>query len=104
MHAISVFLSSFMYNDDTKPDYDKSYAENLTIPTRFSAETTTAIKTGVLKKKHRDEIISSLSTLMLVHTSRPTPEDYTMVFRKLVTKYPKLRDTIDCGYVSNYLI
>ena len=74
--------------------------KKLIIPTRFSAETTTAMKTGILKRRHRDEIINSLSTLMLVHTSHPTPDDYTTVCRRLVEKYPNLKDKVDSGYVS----
>ena len=70
------------------------------IPSRFSAETSTAIKIGILKRKHRDKIINSLSTLMLVHTSHPTPDDFTTVCRRLVEKYPKVKDKVDSGYVS----
>ena len=33
-----------------------------------------------------------------IHTSRPTPQDLT---RRLIEKYPKLRDTVDNGYVSH---
>ena len=80
--------------------FDKSYAGKLIIPTRFSSETTTAIKSGILKRRHRAEIVNSLSTLMLVHTSRPTPDDYPMVCRRLVEKYPDLSDKVDSGYVS----
>lgn len=58
------------------------------------------MKTGILKRRHRDEIINSLSTLMLVHTSHPTPDDYTTVCRRLVEKYPNLKDKVDSGYVS----
>jgi hypothetical protein len=87
-------------NVDIKPNFDASYAEKLVIPTRFSMETSTAIETGLLKRKHRDEIVNSLSTLMLVHTSHPTPEDYTTICRRLVGKYPNLKDKVDSGYSS----
>ena len=76
------------------------WAGKFAIPARFSAETTSAIKTGILSKRARDEIIQSLSTLMLVHTSKPSPDDYSVVCRKLVEKYPNLRDKVDSGYVS----
>ena len=84
-----------------RTEFDKSYAEKLAIPTRFSAETTACIKSGVLTKRSRDEIVNSLATLMLVHTSRPTPEDLTMVSRRLMEKYPILKDNVDGGYVSH---
>ena len=41
----------------------------------FSVETNTAL-TSVLTSKARDEIVKSLSTLMLVHTMHPTSDDY----------------------------
>ena len=54
-------------------DIKPNFVEKLVIPIRSSAETTIAMKTGVLKRRHRDEIINSLSTLILVHTSHPYP-------------------------------
>ena len=58
------------------------------------------MKTGILKRRHRDEIINSFSTLILI---RPTPDDYTTVCRRLVEKYPNLKDKVDSGYVSTSL-
>lgn len=81
MHLILFLITS---SADVKHNFDKSHAEKLVIPTRSSAEKATAVKTGVLKRRHRDEIINSLSTLILVHTSCPNPDDYTKVCRRLV--------------------
>ena len=81
----------------------KDWAEQLSIPTRFSSDTTAAIKSGILSKRARDEIIQSLSTLILVYTNRPSPEDHTIVCRKLIQKYPTLKDKVDSGYVSEQL-
>lgn len=47
----------------------------------------------------RDEIVNPLSTLMMVHTLTPTPEDYNTVCAKLIMAYPVLKDTCDNGYV-----
>ena len=77
-----------------------AYAENLVMPKRFSAETTTCVKSGILTKKASDEIVNSLATLMLVHTSRPSPDDFTTVCKRLAEKYPALKDKVDGGYVS----
>ena len=71
------------------------------LPVRFSAATNKVVETGVLTNKARIEIITALSTLMLVYTSRPTPSDLTTVSRRLVEKYPNLRDKVDNGFVSS---
>jgi hypothetical protein len=76
------------------------WAEGLALPTRFSTPTTKAIETGVLTKSARVEIVHSVATLMLMHTSRPTPHDLDTVSRRLIVKHPKLRDTVDKGYGS----
>lgn len=96
----NVILFVFIGSSIVKP-IDKLYAMNLVIPTRFSAETTACVKSGKLSKKARDEIINSLSTMMLVHTSRPSPEDFTVICSRLVEKYPTLRDTVDNGFVKS---
>lgn len=82
-----------------EPNID--WADKLVLPTRFSTPTTEAIKTGVLTKSVRVEIVDSLSTLMLIHTSRPTPHDLDTICRRLIEKFPKLKDTVDNGYVSS---
>lgn len=47
------------------------------------------------------EIVSTLATLMMVHTMYPTPEQYTTVCQKLVGEYKILHDGFGCGYVSS---
>ncbi len=89
------------FRADVKTEFEKSYAGKVTIPTRFSTETAACVKSGVLTKKARDEIVNSLATLMLVHTSRPSPDDLTTVCKRLVRKYPVLKDKVDSGYVSH---
>ena len=74
------------------------------IPTRFSVDTMTVLKEGVLTSKARDEIITSLSTLIMVHTMRPTPDDYTTVCRRLVEKHPRLKDRTSPHYVCTVLL
>ena len=76
------------------------WAEKLKILSRFSMETTAALKSGVPTRKARDEIISALSTLMLV----PTFEDYNIICKKLIDKHPGLKDSVGSGYVSVYNI
>lgn len=81
---------------DKEPDQD--WAEKLVLPVRFSASTNKVVETGVLTRRARVEITTSSSTLMLV--PRPTPEDLTTVSRRLIEKYPNLRDNVDNGFVS----
>ena len=76
-----------------------NWAGKLNMPKRFSTETMTAIKSGILNNRVRDEIVNSLSTLMMVHTVKPTPEEYNTVCTKLITTYPVLKDNCDNGYV-----
>ena len=76
------------------------WAGKLAIPSRFSVETNTALTSGVLTRKARDEIVNSLSTLILVHTMHPTADDYNTVCTKLIKKHPILKDHIGSGYVS----
>ena len=77
-----------------------NWAEQLTIPKRFSTATNKAIKTGMLSSKAQDEIIHSLSTLIMVHTVKPSPDDYNTVCLRLIKAYPLLADNVDGGYVS----
>ena len=80
-------------SEEPPPDW----AKHLTLPSRFSSG---AIESGILTKRARVEIHNSMVTLMLVHTSRPTSIDRDIVCRRLVQKYPTLKDSSDTGYVS----
>ena len=66
----------------------------------FSACVQTAINTGIVSARARKEIVQMIRTLMLQHSKYPTSEQYSTIFEKLVTKYPKLRDTLGSGHVS----
>ena len=91
-------IYTYMYILYREPALD--WADTLVLPTRFSARTTTAIETGVLTRSSRIEIVDSLATLMLLHTSRPTPHDLDIISHRLIEKFPTLRDALDKGYVS----
>ena len=71
------------------------------IPTNFSARAEEAISSGQITKRVRTEIVQSISSLMLIHTKTPTSDQYNTVCRKLIEKYPKLKDDIgSTGFVS----
>ena len=76
------------------------WAEQIVIPSRFSAETTSILESGVLKPKARDEIVNTLSTLIVVHTIKPTTNDYNTICSRLIKKRPVLKDHIGTGYVG----
>ena len=57
----------------------------------------------MLTRKTRVEIHNSLATLILVHTCRPTSNDRKIVCRRLIEKYPSLRDSSPSGYVSIFV-
>ena len=66
----------------------------------FSSNIKEAIDTGVITGITRREVIQVLRTYILSHTTTPNSEQYNTVCRKLVTKYPKLRDEAECYYVN----
>ena len=76
------------------------WANTFAVPTRFSVETTSTMKSGVLTAKARDEIVHSLATLIMVHKVYPSPSDYNTVLSKLIKKHPVLKDCAGSGYVS----
>ena len=80
--------------------YQSDWAKQVSIPTRFSAETTSALKNKVTTQKACDEIINALAALILVHTLRPTSDDYNMMCQRLVNKHPSLKDASGSGYVG----
>ena len=53
-----------------------------------------------ITKAIRCEIITSIATLVMVHTINPTPEQYTILSERLVKEFPILADGYGCGYVS----
>ena len=58
----------------------------------FSGCVQEAINTGVVTAKARREINLILRTYTVAHTIYPTSEQYNTVCRKLITKFPNLRD------------
>lgn len=70
----------------------------------FSHHVKDAVTTGVITARARKEIIQVLRTYITAHTIRPTSEQYTTVCRKLVEKYPSIKDTKGTTkYVSSYI-
>lgn len=89
----------FDRNVKTKPGED--WAQKLDIPSRFSVTTTAALKSGTPTGRARDDIVDSLATVMMVHTMHPAGSEYNIVCRKLIERYPTLKDSVGTGYVSS---
>ena len=75
------------------------------IPQNFSARTMTALSSGdkmAITSAVRCEIVSTLATMVMVHTMYPTPEQYSFICQKLVKEHEILHDGFGCGYVGSY--
>jgi hypothetical protein len=78
------------YGDNT-PQSSSNWHNDFKIPDKFSLQTNQALLSGDRSKitpKMRDEIINSLSGVILQFTITPTPEQYTVVCIKLIQKFP----------------
>ena len=69
----------------------------------FSQHVKDTVNTGVVTARARREINQVLRTYMTAHTIYPTSEQYTTICKKLIAKYPNLKDTQGkTKYVSMY--
>ena len=59
------------------------------------------VEEGVLTSKARDEIVKSLSTLMMLHTMTPSTDEYNVLCHRLVQTIPSLKDSVGTGHVSS---
>ena len=82
---------------------DNGWIRNFEAPKQFSKRTMMAIQSNK-KINITDavciEIVQALVTLAMVHSQYPTPQEYTILAEKLVTKFPILADSYGCGFVS----
>ena len=69
----------------------------------FSQHVKNAVDTGIVTGRARREIIQVLRTYMTAHTVYPTSEQYKTVCKKLITKFPSLKDEEGTHYVSTLL-
>ncbi len=86
---------------------DKAYwLDTFQMPKQFSLKTMSVLKNNVkleVTEAIKREVISSIATLVMVHTIHPSPEERTALAQRLVNTYPILKDSLGCGYVSvNY--
>lgn len=60
------------------------------------------IKNEEVTDASRNEIISAIAVPMYQQTMYPKSEEYTTICKKLIDKYPVLKDSCGNGYVSSY--
>lgn len=66
----------------------------------FSQHVKNAVDTGIVTARARREIVQVLHTYITAHTVYPTSEQYKTVSKKLIMKFPSLKDTEGTHYVS----
>ena len=88
------------------PSTSSGWIQDFKLPTQFSLKTMQALRGDKkidITNAVRCEIVSSISTLVMVHTISPTAEEKTILAQRLVAEYPILADNYGCGYVSIFL-
>ena len=74
---------------------------NFEIPTHWRPETDSCIKKKDLTPECRSDITRTLVTLMISKVGpKPSRTDCEQVARRLILKYPFMKDDIGDGYVS----
>lgn len=73
----------------------------LTVPDQFSRATMERLRRKEVTDASRNEIISAIAIPLYQQTMYPKPEEYTTICKKLVEKYPVLKDSCGNGYVSH---
>lgn len=77
-----------------------SWIGSFKIPEKFSRATMKVLSEEVITDKARIEIVSAIALQAYQHTTYPTSEEYTTMCRKLIERYPFLKDKIGNGIVS----
>ena len=81
---------------DTQSDIPKKFA----IPDTWRAEIMTCIRNKSITPKARNALVRDLVVHMYTYCRRPSRQFCEFASRRLITKYPFLRDAIGTGYVS----
>ena len=70
------------------------------IPIRFSVHTESCMKKDILDNKSIYEIVDSVAFVIMRFTIRPKPKELGVICKRLVAKYPSIKDRSDSTYVS----
>ena len=94
------FVCAGFYTSHNFSDWVNSFD----VPSEYSHRTKQLIRSGVLTKTARCEIIAAIATRMVQHTRYPTSHEYQTVCKMLIQKYPSIQDPVGNGYDSKVLI
>ena len=78
-----------------------SWLGSFKIPEKFSKVTMKLLSEEVITDKARVEIVAAIALQAYQHTTYPTSEEYTTMCRKLIERYPFLKDKVGNGIVSS---
>ena len=82
-----------------------SRSSDFIMPEKWRDDTQTCIDAKVLNKESRNDITRTLVTLIVAkHGSNPGKAKCEEVSRKLILKYPFMKDDLGSGYVSTFLL
>lgn len=79
-------------------------SDPLAIPGHWRPEVEGCIKKQGLSDSARSEIVRVLVTQLFVHSRKPSRVDCEQLARKLILKYPFMKDDMGNGYVSIIII
>ena len=74
--------------------------DSVDVPSHWRPEVEECIKKHCLSDSGRSEIIRVLVTQLFVHSRKPSRIDCEHQARKLILKYPFMKDDMGNGYVS----
>lgn len=74
------------------------------VPDHWMPEVEECIRSHCLTDSARSEIIRVLVTQLFAHSRKPSRVDCEQQARKLILKYPFMKDDMGIGYVSYFFI
>ena len=76
------------------------WTEQVPIPVHFSVRTESCMKKDILNNKSIYEIVDSVAFVIMRFTIRLKPRELGVICKRLVAKYPSIKDRSDSTYVS----
>ena len=72
----------------------------IVIPSYWRPEVEECLRNKALTTNARNEIVRTVVNQLISRNSKPTRIDCEQLARKLILKYPFMKDKMGCGYVS----
>lgn len=77
-------------------------SDEIVIPNHWRPEVEECLKNKSLTTHARNEIVRTLASQLFCRYSRPNRAECEKLARKLILKYPFMKDNLGCGYVSSF--